>query len=70
MTIELSESVCHEAPAGFLVFAHKDIDADYMIFPEERDAKTYAFLQEEKANTPEGSWPVYALWASDWPLKK
>lgn len=65
--ITLSENVRQESPVGFMVFAHADMDADYMFFGEERDARNYAMEQEEKANAPEDAWPIYALWASEWP---
>lgn len=66
-TITLSENVRQESPVGFMVFAYGSIDVDYMVFPEEREARDYAMDQEEKAKAPEGSWPIYALWASEWP---
>lgn len=66
-TITLSENVRQEEPLAFMVFAYDDVDADYMVFPEEREALDYAMEQEEKANAAEDSWPIYALWASDWP---
>jgi hypothetical protein len=69
-TITLSENVRQESPVGFMVFAHESIDVDYMVFPEEREARDYAMEQEEKANAPEDSWPIYALWASEWPNDK
>lgn len=65
--IRLSENVRQENPVGFMVFAHKDIDADYYIFPDYQEAQTYAMEQEEKSNVAEDSWPIYALWASEWP---
>jgi len=67
-TIELSDAVRQDkTPVAFMVFCHRDIDHDYMIFPEESEARDYAMEQEEKANAPEDSWPIYALWASEWP---
>lgn len=66
-TITLSDNVRQESPVGFMVFAHESIDVDYMVFPEEREARDYAMDQEAKANVPEDSWPIYALWASEWP---
>lgn len=68
--ITLSKSVRQQEPVAFMVFTHKSLDFDYMIFFEERDAKDYAMEQEEKADMPEESWPIYALWASDWPKNK
>lgn len=65
-TVELSENVRQESPVGFMVFAYESCDVDYMVFPDEREAKDYAFEQEEKRGTDE-PWPIYALWASEWP---
>lgn len=66
-TITLSENVRQESPVVFMVFAHQDFETDYMVFPEEREARNYAMEQEERSDAPENSWPVYALWASEWP---
>lgn len=69
-TIALSENVSQKEPLAFMVFAYDSADTDYTIFTEEVDARDYAMDQEEKANAPEESWPIYALWASDWPREK
>jgi len=65
--ITLSENVLQDEPLSFMVFAYQSMEVDYMVFPEELDARDYAMEQEEKANAPEDSWPIYALWASEWP---
>ena len=65
-SITLSENVRQKSPVGFMVFAYEPIDVAYMVFPEEREARHYAMEQEEKANAAENSWPIYALWASEW----
>ncbi len=69
-TITLSENVRQESPVGFMVFAYKSVDFDYVTFDTEHDALDYAMEQEEKANASENSWPIYALWASEWPNEK
>jgi hypothetical protein len=56
-------------PPAFMVFCYKDIDFDYKIFTEERDARDFAFEQECCENDLEKKrnyWPIYALWATDW----
>lgn len=68
-TVTLSENIWQEKPVAFMVFAHKSIDVDYVVFPEEREARDYAMEQEEKSNAPDDSWPIYALWASEWPKR-
>ncbi len=65
--ITLTEEVRQDVPLAYMVFCHKDIDHDYMVFPDEREAHDYAMEQEERADMPEGSWPIYALWATKWP---
>jgi len=69
-TITLSENVRQEIPVAFMVFAPANVEEDYFLFGEEREARDYAMEQEEKANAPEDSWPIYALWASEWPNSK
>ncbi len=67
-TIELTDAVRQEkTPPAFMVFCHNEPEQDYMFFGEEREARDYAMEQEEKANAPEDSWPIYALWAAEWP---
>ncbi len=61
--ITLDENLRQEEPPAFMVFAHESLDVDYMVFPQEREARDYALEQEEKSNSPENSWPIYALWA-------
>jgi hypothetical protein len=66
--VQLTDAIRQDKnPPAFLVFCYKDIDHDYMIFPDENSARDFAMEQEEKANEPEDSWPIYALWATAWP---
>jgi hypothetical protein len=64
--ITLTEEVRQDVPLAFMVFCHKDIDHDYMVFPDYHEAQTYAMEQEERADMPEDSCPIYALWATKW----
>ena len=59
----LADDVRQDSPMAYMVFCHKDIDHDYLIFPEYHEAQTYAMEQEEKADAPEGSWQIYPLQA-------
>lgn len=63
-----AENVRQEKPLAFMVFTHNDSEVDYLVFFEENEARDNAMEQEESADAPENSWPVYALWASEWPL--
>ena len=68
-TINLASGLYQEKPLAFIVYPYDDSDHDFMLFYEERDAWDYAKEQEEEADVPYGSWEVYALWASDWPIE-
>jgi hypothetical protein len=74
--IPLSDNVLCDEPAAFLIFYYNDPLYDYEIKSEERDAHSFAEQQAERAwaDLPAGSecpeWPIYALWPSDWPLKR
>ena len=72
--IPVSKAVDASKPAAFLVFYHSSTLYDYEVKFSERDAISFAESQAEEKwmEMPEGSempsWPIYALWPSDWPL--
>ena len=68
--ITLTEEVRQDVPLAYMVFCHKDIDHDYMVFPDYHEAQSYAMEQEERAEMPEDTYPIYALWATRWPNDK
>ena len=65
INISLTNDIDQKNPLAFLVFCFNDLDNDYMIFTEETGAKDYAMQQEELADYPEGTWPVYPLYAGE-----
>lgn len=74
--IPVSKAVDASKPAAFLVFYHSSTLYDYEVKFSERDAISFAESQAEEKwmEMPEGSempsWPIYALWPSDWPLDR
>lgn len=69
----LSDAIHLDNPVGFLIFYHKNSEFDYTIKYDERSARDFASEQAEYAwqDMEEGTempeWPIYALWAADWP---
>ena len=65
LEFSLTNDIDQKNPLAFLVFCYNDMDNDYMIFTEETGAKDYAMQQEELADYPEGTWPIYPLYAGE-----
>ena len=63
LSIRLSDAVLHDSPIAWMVFCYRDLDYEYKVFTEHRDAADYANDQAEQAGVE--TWPVYALWAAD-----
>lgn len=61
-TIELTDEIRHEEPAGYLVFCHTQTVHEYKLFGDADSATTFA--ENERVEADAEQWPVYPLYAS------
>lgn len=61
----LTEDISQEEPLGYIVFFSKNLDCDYKIFKDLKDAEKFAIVERHKAHLNTAEVPIYPLWAGN-----